>query len=113
MVRSSNVDIALFEVITSYVTMPDEKKDPTDEVMARKERNFSPSQCESERGTAPLEHRAEVPVEGEEYTSMLSPKWPLPQEVASKLEKVKVIKKIPIVKETGIVDLVAKFRDIP
>ena len=43
----------------------------------------------------------------------MSPKWPLPQEVASKLEKVKVIKKIPIVKETGIVDLVAKFRDIP
>ena len=64
LVRSSNVDIALFEVITSYVTMPDEKKDPTDEVMARKERNFSPSHCESERGTAPLEHRAEVPVEG-------------------------------------------------
>ena len=44
---------------------------------------------------------------------MLTTKWPLPQEVASKLEKVKVIKKIPIVKETGIVDLVAKFRDFP
>ena len=44
---------------------------------------------------------------------MLSTKWPLPQEVASKLEKVKVIKKIPVVKETRIVDLVAKFRDFP
>ena len=65
LVRSSNVDIALFEVITSYVTIPDENKDPTDEVMARKERNFSPSQIESERKTAPRERRAEVPVEGE------------------------------------------------
>ena len=49
MVRSSNVDIACFELITSYVTMPDENKDPTDDVMARKERNFSPSHSESER----------------------------------------------------------------
>ena len=44
---------------------------------------------------------------------MLRTKWPLPQEVASKLEKVKVIKKIPVVKETRIVDLVAKFGDFP
>ena len=61
MVRSSNIDIALFEVITSYVTRPDENKDPIDEVRARKERNFSPSQSESERETAPRELHAEVP----------------------------------------------------
>ena len=78
LVRSSNVDIALFKVITSSVTMSDENKDPTDDVMARKERNFSPSQSESERETAPRERRAEVPVEWEEYTSVLSTKWPLP-----------------------------------
>ena len=59
MVRSSNVDIALFEVITSNVTLPDENKDPTNEVMARKEPNISPSQSESERETAPHERRAE------------------------------------------------------
>ena len=78
LVRSSNVDIALFKVVTAYVTISDENKDPTHDVLARKKRNFSPSQSESKRETAPRERRAEVPVEWEEYTSVLSTKWPLP-----------------------------------
>ena len=89
LVGSSKVDIALFEIITLYVTMPDENKYPTYEVMARKKRNLSPSQSESERETAPRERRAELPGEREEYTSFRCNKWPCPQEVASKLGKVK------------------------
>ena len=43
----------------------------------------------------------------------MSSKWPYPQVVASKLEKLKMVKRIPIVKEPRIFDLVAKFRDFP
>ena len=64
MVRSSNVDIALFEVITSYVIMPDENKDPTDDVMASKERNVSPSQSRSEREMRHVSDTRRSPLKG-------------------------------------------------
>ena len=64
LVRSSNVDIACFELITSYVAMPDENKDPTDDVMARKERNFSPSQSRSERETRHVSDARRSPLKG-------------------------------------------------
>ena len=93
--------------------MSDAGKEPTEESIAKKERNFSPSQSDSERGNAPRDRRAETPDDGGEYSSELSTKWPYPREVADAFEKVKMVKRIPIVKNPRIFDLIAKFRDFP
>ena len=90
--------------------MSDVGKEPTEESIAKKERNFSPSQSDSERGDAPRDRRAETPHDGGKYSSELNTKWPYPREVADAFEKVERVKRIPIVKNTRILDLIAKFR---
>ena len=93
--------------------MPEARKEPAEDVIGKKERKFSPSQSDSEREIAPRDRRADGPDDGGEYTSELSSKWPYPQEVDSKLERLQIVKRIPIVKEPRIFDLVAKFKDFP
>ena len=93
--------------------MSDAGKEPTEESIAKKERNFSPSQSDSERGDAPRDRRAETPHDGGKFSSELNTKWPYPREVADAFEKVERVKRIPIVKNTRILDLIAKFRDFP
>ena len=93
--------------------MSDAGKEQTEESIAKKERNFSPSQSDSERGNAPRDRRAETPDDGGEHSSELNTKWPYPREVADAFEKVERVKRIPIVKNTRILDLIAKFRDFP
>lgn len=92
--------------------MPEVSKESAQEVIA-KERKFSPSQSESEHETAPRDRRADVAEDGGEHTSAVSGTWPYPPEVASKLEKLKRLRRIPIGKEPRILDLVAKFSDFP
>ena len=93
--------------------MPEARKEPAEDVIGKKERKFSPSQSDSEREIGPRDQRAEGPDDGGEYTSELSSKRPYPQELENKLEKLQIVKRIPILKEPRIVDLVAKFKDFP
>ena len=93
--------------------MSEAGKEPTEESIAKKERNFSPSQSDSERGDAPRDQRAETPHDGGKFSSELNTKWPYPREVADAFEKVERVKRIPMVKNTRILDLIAKFRDFP
>ena len=92
--------------------MPEVSKESGQEAIA-KERKFSPSQSESEHETVPRDRRADVAEDGGEHTSAVSSTWPYPPEVASKLEKLKRLRRIPIGKEPRILDLVAKFSDFP
>ena len=93
--------------------MPEASKEQAQEVRAKKERNFSPSPSESEHETAPRDRNADVSDNGGEHTSAANSTWPYPPEVASRLEKLKIVRKIPIGKEPRILDLVAKFSDFP
>ena len=93
--------------------MSDAGKEPTEESIAKKERNFSPSQSDSERGNAPRDRRAETPHAGGKYSSESNSKWPYPREVADAFEKVEIVNRIPIVKNTRIFDLIAKFTSSP
>ena len=43
----------------------------------------------------------------------MSTKWPYPREGADAFEKVKMVKRIPIVKNPRTFDLIAKFKDFP
>ena len=52
--------------------MSEASNDPTEEIVAKKERNFSPSQSDSERGNAPTDRRAETPHDGGKYSSELN-----------------------------------------
>ena len=52
--------------------MSDAGKEQTEESIAKKERNFSPSQSDSERGNAPTDRRAETPHDGGKYSSELN-----------------------------------------
>ena len=89
--------------------MPETNKEPMDQTITKQERQFSPSQSDSEHGNAPRDRRADTPDEGGEYNSVLSTEWPFPVEVASKLGNVKLVKRIPIVKNPRFFELVAKF----
>ena len=93
--------------------MSEASKKPTEESIAKKGRNFSPSLSDSDRGNASRDRRAETPGDGDEHSSELSTKWPYPREGADALEKVRMVKRIPIVKNPRIFDLIAKFRDFP
>ena len=93
--------------------MPETNTEPPVEAITKKEREFSPSQSDSEREDTPRDRRSGTPDEGGEIDSGVSTKWPLPPEVANKLEKIKLLRRIPIVKNPRILDLVTKFEDFP
>ena len=93
--------------------MSEARKEPTEGSLTKKERNVSPSQSVSERDTGPRDRRAGTPDDGDEYSSELSTRWPYPREGADAFEKVKMVKRIPIVKNPRTFDLIAKFKDFP
>ena len=93
--------------------MPETNTEPPAEAITKTEREFSPSQSDSERGDTPRDRRAGTPDEGGENDSGVSTKWPLPPEVADKLEKIKLVRRFPIVKNPRLIELVTKFADFP
>ena len=92
--------------------MPEVSKESAPEVIA-KERKFGSSQSETEHETAPRDRRADVAEDGGGHTSAVSGTWPYPPEVASKLEKLKRVRRISMGKEPRILDRGAEFSDFP
>ena len=74
--------------------MPETNTELPAEAVTKKEREFSPSQSDSERGDTPRDLHVGV-----------STKWPLPLEAADKLEKIKLLRRISIVKNPRILEL--------
>ena len=92
--------------------MPETNDEPVDEPRSKQQRQFSPSQSDSEHGEVPRERRTVAHTVGGEYDSVLSNKHPFPVEIC-KVEKVNLLRKIPIVKNPRMIELVAKFEGFP
>ena len=93
--------------------MPETNTEPPAEAITKTEREFSPSQSDSERGDTPRARRPGTPDEAGENNSGMGMEWPLPPEVAAKREKLKLVRRLPIVKNPRIIELVTKFADFP
>ena len=93
--------------------MPKTKNEPTDEPISKQQRQFSPSQSDSEHGEVPRDRRTDAHTVGGEYDSVPSTKYSFPGEVACQIEQVKLLREIPIVKNPRMVELVAKFEGFP